>query len=75
MENQIFTDPMVKPNNKILEKTLGKNYKLYEEFETKINELKLTLDWNYYNDGKSWLCKILNKKEKHLLAFCMEYWI
>ena len=63
MENQIFTDPMVKPNNKILEKTLGKNYKLYEEFETKINEKKLALEWNYYTDGKSWLCKILNKKK------------
>ena len=63
MENQILTDPMVKPDKKVLEKTLEKNYKLYQEFEMKINEIKLIFEWNYYNDGKSWLCKILNKKK------------
>ena len=63
MENQILTDPMVKLENKVLETALGKNYKLYTEFVNKINELNLILEWNYYNDGKSWLCKVLNKKK------------
>ena len=63
MENQILTDPMVKPENKVLETALGRNYKLYTEFVNKINELNLFLEWNYYNDGKSWLCKVLNKKK------------
>ena len=63
MENQILTDPMEEPNMKYLEQVLGKNYKLYEEFEEKIKEINLTSEWNYYNDGKSWLCKILNKKK------------
>jgi hypothetical protein len=25
--------------------------------------LSLTLDWNYYNDGKSWLGKVCHKKK------------
>jgi len=66
MESQIFTDLLVKPENDILEIVLGKNYKLYSYFENRINELNLVLEWNYYNitsDGKSWLCKILNKNK------------
>ena len=63
MENQILTDPMVKPDNNILENALGKYYLLFIEFSDKISEKKLLLEWNYYNDGKSWLCKVLNKKK------------
>ena len=63
MEEKILTDPMVKPEDAVLESALGKNYKLYTEFERKINEKELVLEWHYYNDGKSWLCKILKKKK------------
>ena len=63
MENQILTDPKIKPENDVLENALGKNYKRYTEFASKINEQNLTLEWNYYNDEKSWLGKILNKKK------------
>jgi hypothetical protein len=63
MENKILTDPKVKPENEVLENALGKNYKRYTEFASKINSKDLTLEWNYYNDGKSWLGKILNKKK------------
>jgi hypothetical protein len=61
MENQVLTDPTVKPENNVLENILGKNFSLYKEFVDKINGKNLTLEWNYYKDGKSWLCKILNK--------------
>ena len=63
MEKQIFTDPMVKPDNAALEDALGKNYKLHKEFTEIIAQKNLVPEWNYYNDGKSWLCKILNKKK------------
>ena len=63
MENQILTDPMVKPDINILENALGKNYGLFNEFVEKISVNNFILEWNYYNDGKSWLCKILNKKK------------
>ena len=63
MENKILTDPMIKPENAVLENALGKNFKKYMEFVNKINAKNLVLEWNYYNDGKSWLGKILNKKK------------
>jgi len=63
MENQILTDPKVKPENSVLESVLGKNYNRYIEFVNKLNTQNLIIEWNYYNDGKSWLGKILNKKK------------
>jgi len=63
METQILTDPKIKPNTNVLEKALGKNYKRYVEFLNEINSQNLTVEWNYYNDGKSWLGKILHKKK------------
>jgi hypothetical protein len=63
MENHVLTDPAVKPENNVLENVLGKNFSLYKGFVDKINGKNLTLEWNYYKDGKSWLCKILNKNK------------
>ena len=63
MENLILTDPMVNPENDILENALGKKYNRYKEFINKINAQNLIVEWNYYNDEKSWLGKILNKKK------------
>ena len=58
MEIQLFKDPTVKPENKILEEILGKNYLQYKEFVEKITTKNILLEWNYYNDGKPWLCKV-----------------
>lgn len=63
MEKQILTDPLVKPENDVLKNVLGRDFDLYEEFARKTSGLGLTPEWNYYRDGKSWLCKILNKKK------------
>ena len=63
MENRILTDPMVKPEDSVLESVLGKKCKNYNEFVNKINGLNLIIEWNYYKDGKSWLGKILMKKK------------
>ena len=54
---------MVTPGDAVLKKALGKAYKVYEKFAAKIIEQKLALEWNYYKDEKSWLCKVLNKKK------------
>jgi len=63
MENQILTDPKVKPEDDVLENALGKNYNRYKEFLNKTSSHNLAVEWNYYNDGKSWLGKILHKKK------------
>lgn len=55
-------DKDIYPNENVIKEALGEAYssyvKLYEMFET----LGLEHEWRYYNDGKSWLCKILKKK-------------
>ena len=63
MEELLLTDSNIFPENDILENILGKQYKYYQKFVEKLNENKLTIEWNYYKDGKSWLCKIINKKK------------
>ena len=65
MENNNLSDPLVKPEGKALENALGKNNKLFNEFSDKIAEKNLVLEWHYYNDSKSWLCKVLNKKKNY----------
>jgi DNA transformation protein len=62
-ENKILIDPNIYPEKDILEKALSNKYKFYKTFMDKIKEENLTEEWNYYKDGKSWLCKILNKKK------------
>jgi len=63
MVSQILTDPKIKPESHVLENVLGKHYKKFTEFVNKIKDKNLVLEWNYYNDGKSWLGKVLNKKK------------
>jgi len=63
MEIQLFKDPTVKPENNNLKEVLGKNYLHYKEFMERITAKNLLPEWNYYNDGKSWSCKVLNKKK------------
>jgi len=63
MENKILTDPLVKPEDCVLEAALGKNYKLYTEFTGMIIDKNINPEWHYYNDGKSWLCKLPFKKK------------
>ena len=62
-EKQLLLDPMLDPDDKILEAALGKSYERFKAFEKKINEQNTFLEWHYYNDAKSWLCKVLNKKK------------
>jgi len=61
MESKILTDPKVMPEDDVLEHALGKNHKRYMEFANKIAGQNLIVEWHYYNDGKSWLGKILGR--------------
>ena len=65
MEKNILTDPMAKPKETVLENVLGKKYKLYTEFVKKISVKKLIPEWNYYNDTKTWFCRILKDKKNY----------
>ena len=62
---EVLKDPLIEPKNIILENVLGKKYKLYADFVEKMGRYELIPEWKYYNDTKSWLCRILNKKKNY----------
>ena len=65
MEVQLLRDREIFPSEEVLKTILGQVYDVWVELETQVtqDELALTLDWNYYRDGKSWLCKVCHKKK------------
>jgi hypothetical protein len=62
---KLLNDKNIFPDEKVLQNELGKLYKIYADFANKIvaEPLNLVTEWRYYNDGKSWLCKITFKKK------------
>ena len=73
MEVQLLREPEIFPSKEVLKDILGKVYDVLEELESRLtqNEFALTLDWHYYNDGKSWLGKVCHKKKT---VFWLSVW-
>ena len=73
MEVQLLRDPEIFPSKEVLKELLGNVYDVLEALETRItqHDFALTLDWHYYNDGKSWLCKVSHKKKT---VFWLSVW-
>jgi hypothetical protein len=65
METRLLREKEVYPNNEVLEKALGESFLAFNELMETISNEKYALvpDWRYYKDGKSWLCKVSNKKK------------
>ena len=65
METQMLREKEIFPSKEVIKDVLGDGFDLYEMLETQITQGKnaLTMDWRYYNDGKSWLCKVCHKKK------------
>ena len=65
MDNILLTDKEIFPDQKVIKKELGEIYSVYEKLlETITNsEYSLNPEWRYYDDGKSWLCKVTYKKK------------
>lgn len=59
----ILNDPMIEPTPEVLQSVMGDNYENYLLFMTLVSKYGLIPEWRYYNDGKSWLCKMLHKKK------------
>jgi len=66
-------DENIYPDEKVLKELSGISYSIYEELVNAIkgNDYNLTVEWNYYKDGKSWLCKVLYKKKT---VFWLSLW-
>jgi hypothetical protein len=73
MEIQLLREQGIYPSEEILKNALGQIYDVLAELEKQVtqDEFALTLDWNYYNDGKSWLCKVCYKKKT---VFWLSVW-
>lgn len=74
METQLLKDPGIIPSKEVLKDALGSE--IYEILELFMNDITgtnygLTYDWHYYNDGKSWLCKVSYKKKT---VFWLSVW-
>jgi len=65
MEVQLLREQEVFPSEEVLKSVLGQVYDVLAELKTRLtqDEFGLTFEWNYYNDGKSWLCKVCHKKK------------
>jgi len=73
MEKQLLREPTVFPSKEVLKGVLGNVFDVLDAFETRLsqNDYALTFDWHYYNDGKSWLCKVCHKKKT---VFWLSVW-
>lgn len=73
-ENLLLRDSEINPTNEVLENALGKDiFLVYEDLIEIITnvEFELKPEWNFYKDGKAWLCKVTYKKKT---VFWLSIW-
>jgi hypothetical protein len=65
IEKLVLSDRDVKPDDNILSSFLGEKMGLWNRLnnEIPIRHLNSSGSWNYYNDGKQWLYKMVQKKK------------
>ncbi|NWF89445.1 MAG: DUF3788 family protein [Ignavibacteriaceae bacterium] len=63
MEQPILSDKNQYPTDEVIYSHIGKSKKLWEEIFDHIQKIhpEISLEWRYYNDGKSWLLKAVKK--------------
>lgn len=73
METPLLRDPDAYPSDEILKSVLKESYSAYEEAMKQITGAGYGLvpQWNYYKDGKAWLCKVAFKKKT---VFWLSVW-
>ena len=73
METQLLREQHISPTKEVLKNALGDSYLVYEALIEIITDSKyrLVTVWNYYKDGKAWLCKVSYKKKT---VFWLSIW-
>lgn len=73
MEQMLLRDREIVPTVEVLKVTLGKVFTVFETLRERItgDGLALSLEWNYYRDGRAWLCKVCSKKKT---VFWLSVW-
>lgn len=64
-DKMLLRDPKLFPSDQVLKGALGAAlYSIMESFiETITGEEDSAVEWRYYNDGKSWLGKVVYRKK------------
>ncbi|MCX6556782.1 MAG: DUF3788 family protein [Candidatus Aminicenantes bacterium] len=64
MNHPALNDPDEFPDDTVLKRQLGVVKPAWDAFMELLeaNDPLLAAGWRYYNDGKSWLCKVTHKK-------------
>lgn len=73
-EIQLLRDAEITPTMDVLENIVGKDiFSVYEKIYKTItsSEFELNPEWNFYKDGKAWLCKVSYKKKT---VFWLSVW-
>jgi len=71
---QLLRDAEITPTMDVLENIVGKEiFSVYEKIYKTItsSEFELNPEWNFYKDGKAWLCKVSYKKKT---VFWLSVW-
>lgn len=63
MDSIVLKDKDLAPTTDVLRAALKESFPAYEKVETELKESDIIIEWRYYNDGKAWLGKLLNKKK------------
>lgn len=64
MDRPGLNDPDVFPDTTVLSRMLGPAKAVWDTFMEMLqeNDPQIAAEWRYYNDGKSWLCKVVQRK-------------
>ena len=62
MGQQVLNNPQLSPTPELLQTVLGDNYVHFDFLMGMFDRHGILSEWNYYKDGKSWLCKVQYKK-------------
>jgi len=65
MEGPLLRDEKEYPSDDVLARYLGKAKPVWDAFTARLaaDFPDVSLGWRYYRDGKSWLCKLVRKKQ------------
>jgi hypothetical protein len=63
MDRPALNDDAVFPDDVVLSRQLGKAKPAWDAFMAMLRQdyPQFSAEWRYYNDGKSWLCKVMRK--------------
>jgi hypothetical protein len=73
MFQSLLNDPDIFPSDSVLSRPLGRSKPAWDSFMLllKSDYPQMSVDWRYYTDSKTWLCKVTQKADT---IFWMSAW-